>query len=122
MLKEVKVVKVMQVQPRSLVEKGPQVRRAITGWREGSDRLMLGYSITEPFGSELTWKYEKEDEVYYMISGEKTLWWEAPDGRTGVSIIRAGDAAYLPAGFRFRSINSGKEPYHLVYAITPPLE
>lgn len=120
--REVKVVKVMDVAPKLLIPKGPQLRRAITHQREGSDRLMLGYSICEPHGDELVWKYEDEDEVYYMVKGEKTLWWEAPDGRNGKVIIQTGDAAYLPAGLKYRSINSGEEPYHLVYAINPPLE
>lgn len=122
MKKQVKVVRVMDIEPLPLAKRGPRVRRAITKERDGSDKIMLGLSISEPFGDEINWRYADTDEVYYMVSGEKTLWWEDQDGNTGEVKIAAGDAAFLPAGIKYRSINSGTTPYMLVYATCPPLQ
>jgi mannose-6-phosphate isomerase-like protein (cupin superfamily) len=117
MEKQVKVVKSKDVEPeKPITEKGAgsRVRRLITKRREGSDNIMLGVSIGDPFQEEISWSYPDTDEVYFMVSGEKTLFWEDPKGKKGEVRIVAGDAVYLPAGFKYRSTNQGSIPYFLI--------
>lgn len=123
--KQVKVVKFSEVEPaKPITQKGAgsRVRRLITKQREGSENIMLGVSIGDPYQEEISWSYPDTDEVYFMVSGEKTLFWESPNGEKGEVKIVAGDAVYLPAKIKYRSVNQGSAPYFLVYATHPSLK
>lgn len=119
MSKQVKVVKENEVNPVSF-GKGHKLRRLITKKRDGSDKIMLGISRMEP-GFEYIWTSggpgEPEDELYYMIRGSIELFYD--DKKVEA---KEGEAVYLPAGYRYRSVVSSDEPAEIVYALTPPIE
>jgi ethanolamine utilization protein EutQ (cupin superfamily) len=119
MKKQVKVVRENEVNPVSF-GRGHELRRLITKKREGSDKIMLGISRMEP-GFEYIWTSgglgEPEDEIYYMVQGRIELFCE--DKKVEA---KEGEAVYLPAGHRYRSVVSSDGPAVIVYALTPPIE
>ena len=122
--RKVKVVKFRDVEPaKPITDKGAgsRVRRLITRDREGSDRLMLGVSIGDPYQEAISWSYDDFDEVYYVVSGEKLLQYEYSNGEKGEVRLGPGDACYLPRNVKYTSWNPGNIPYVIVYALNPPL-
>jgi len=124
MERRVTVTKFGEIEPAKPVTNkgaGSRVRRLITRDREGSDRLMLGVSVGDPYQEPISWSYDDVDEVYYMVSGEKLLQYEYPNGEKGEVRLRPGDACYLPRKVKYTSWNPGNIPYVIVYVTNPPL-
>ncbi len=114
--KSAKVVNVRDIESVTLSD-SIRVRRLITKGREGSDKIMFGVVFVEPGNKPLKWKYEVEDEVYFILKGEVTIYCNNKKIK-----VKEGDAIYLPAGEKHGLINEGKESATIIYALSPPIQ
>ncbi|MEM0505492.1 MAG: cupin domain-containing protein [Sulfolobales archaeon] len=119
-VKSVKVVNVNDVEaviPLMCDVSGFKVKRLITRRREGSDKLTLGLCFIEPKARGYRWSFKEKDEVYYVLRGSVRLRWDSAS-----TVLKEGDAAYLPAGYEYELENLTDSEAVIVYVITPPVE
>ncbi len=114
--KEAKVVNIKDIESVTLTE-SVRVRRLITKSRENSDKIMFGVVFVEPSNKPIEWKYNIEDEVYFILKGKVTIYCD--DRKIEA---KEGDAIYLPAGEKHKLINEEIETATIAYALSPPIQ
>jgi putative monooxygenase len=82
----------------------------------GAKQISMGINITEP-GSEIpVHKHTDQEEAMFFISGKATLY---ADGKEYDLV--PGTALFSPVGVEHKIVNTGNEPFKLVWAYAPPL-
>ena len=81
--------------------------------------IATGLVILEPGKGHLRHNHPGSEEVLYYISGEGEQMVEDDEGRPQFRHVRAGDAAYIPAGVYHGTENTGWEPMRLLAIYSP---
>jgi len=85
----------------------------------GSQGIACGLVILEPGKGHLRHNHPGSEEVLYYVSGEGEQMVEDDDGKPMYRHVRAGDAAYIPAGVFHGTENTGWEPMRLIAIYSP---
>jgi oxalate decarboxylase/phosphoglucose isomerase-like protein (cupin superfamily) len=85
----------------------------------GSEGIACGLVILEPGKGHLRHNHPGSEEVLYYVSGEGEQMVEDDDGTPMFRHVRAGDAAYIPAGVYHGTENTGWEPMRLIAIYSP---
>jgi oxalate decarboxylase/phosphoglucose isomerase-like protein (cupin superfamily) len=85
----------------------------------GSQGIACGLVILEPGKGHLRHNHPGSEEVLYYVSGEGEQMVEDDDGKPMYRHVKAGDAAYIPAGVYHGTENTGWEPMRLVAIYSP---
>ena len=74
----------------------------------------LGYVTLEPGGGQVPWHSQEQEEVYLVLegAGEMCLGGER-------SVLRAGQAVYIPPGVFHQITNGGEVPLRMIYCYGP---
>jgi len=112
--KEFRVVNINEVE-EILPNPKLRIRRLVSRKNVGSDKLTLGIGYSEPGGPAFEWSYAENDEAYYMLKGKIMIYYN--DKKVE---LREGQAAFFPAGIKYRIVNSGTEKAIVIYALAPP--
>jgi oxalate decarboxylase/phosphoglucose isomerase-like protein (cupin superfamily) len=81
--------------------------------------IAVGLVILEPGKGHLRHNHPGSEEVLYYVSGEGRQMVEDDDGKPMYRDVRAGDAAYIPAGVYHGTENTGWEPMRLIAIYNP---
>ncbi len=61
------------------------------------------------------------DEFYYILYGEFTVWWgKDADGLDQSYVLKEGDCAYYPTGWKYKVKNTGDSPGKFFYYMSSP--
>jgi oxalate decarboxylase/phosphoglucose isomerase-like protein (cupin superfamily) len=85
----------------------------------GAKGIAAGLVILEPGKGHLRHNHPGSEEVLYYLSGEGEQMVEDDNGEPMFRHVRAGDAAYIPAGVYHGTENTGWEPMRLVAIYSP---
>lgn len=85
----------------------------------GSPGIACGLVILEPGKGHLRHNHPGSEEVLYYVSGEGEQMVEDDDGTPRYRHVKAGDAAYIPAGVYHGTENTGWEPMRLIAIYSP---
>jgi oxalate decarboxylase/phosphoglucose isomerase-like protein (cupin superfamily) len=85
----------------------------------GSQGIACGLVILEPGKGHLRHNHPGSEEVLYYVSGEGEQMVEDDAGNPMYRHVKAGDAAYIPAGVYHGTENTGWEPMRLVAIYSP---
>jgi quercetin dioxygenase-like cupin family protein len=74
----------------------------------------MGNVTLEPNGGQVPWHNQEQEEIYFLIEGtaEMCLGEER-------SVLRAGQAVYIPSGVFHQLTNIGETPCRMVYCYGP---
>jgi len=65
--------------------------------------------------------YGPVDEFYYILEGEFTVWWGKDASNLDHSyVLKKGDCAYYPTGWKYKVKNTGDIPGKFFYVMTTP--
>lgn len=82
----------------------------------GATQISLGLNITEP-GSEIPLhKHTDQEEAMFFVSGKAKLY----AGGKEYDLV-PGTALFSPIGIEHKIVNTGDEPFKLIWAYAPPL-
>ena len=84
-------------------------------WTIGSQNIWLGLSEVDPGSSSNAHSHERNEEVFYVVSGEGFV--RVDDERQAVS---AGSVIVIPPGSTHQLENSGDEVLKVVCSVSPP--
>jgi uncharacterized RmlC-like cupin family protein len=111
---KVKKVGAEAVPPVELV-KGMHTRYNMCSETVGAEHLKMGVCHHDADMADLRWEVQGE-EAFYIAKGSVKLKWENDAGEKGEAILRAGDQAFLPGGYRY-TMSSNGEPAVNVFAV-----
>jgi len=74
----------------------------------------VGYVTLEPCGGQVPWHNQRQEEVYFIISGVGEM---CVGGER--QTLRAGQAAYIPPGEYHQLTNTGDRPLVMIYCYGP---
>jgi mannose-6-phosphate isomerase-like protein (cupin superfamily) len=61
------------------------------------------------------------DEFYYILYGEFTVWWgKDAENLENFYVLKQGDCAYYPTGWKYKVKNTGDEPGKFFYYMSTP--
>lgn len=61
------------------------------------------------------------DEFYYILHGEFTVWWgKDANNLEDYYVLKEGDCAYYPTGWKYRVKNTGDKPGKFFYYMSAP--
>jgi oxalate decarboxylase/phosphoglucose isomerase-like protein (cupin superfamily) len=81
--------------------------------------IAVGLVILEPGKGHLRHNHPGSEEVLYYVTGEGRQMVEDDAGNAMYRDVRAGDAAYIPAGVYHGTENTGWEPMRLIAIYNP---
>ena len=81
--------------------------------------IAVGLVILEPGKGHLRHNHPGSEEVLYYVTGEGRQMVEDEAGNPMYRDVRAGDAAYIPAGVFHGTENTGWEPMRLIAVYSP---
>ena len=65
--------------------------------------------------------YGPSDEFYYILEGEFTVWWGTDASALDASyVLRKGDCAYYPTGWKYKVRNTGDVAGKFFYFMSSP--
>lgn len=82
----------------------------------GATRISMGVNITEVGSRIPLHSHENQEEAMYVISGKGKL---IADGEEYE--LTPGTAIFSPVGVKHEIVNTGDEPFKIVWAYGPPL-
>ncbi len=79
-----------------------------------TDAFSMGYVTLDPWGGQVPWHAQEQDEVYFVIEGvgEMCL------GNEVMELI-TGQAVYIPSGVYHQLSNKGATPLKMIYCYGP---
>jgi len=111
MAKEVKVVKISNIEPKVFDEGLCKILGLITKGREHSENVSVHISILEPEFDDPNVCYEENDEILYQLEGDATITWK--DGKVE---FHPGMVIYFPKGTKFRYKCHNKNKHIVIWA------
>lgn len=79
-----------------------------------AENFAMGYVTLQPDGGQVPWHNQKQEEVYFLVSGEAEMCL-GEERRT----LRAGQAAWIPPGVFHQITNTGSAPAVMIYVYGP---
>jgi mannose-6-phosphate isomerase-like protein (cupin superfamily) len=74
----------------------------------------MGFVTLEPRGGQVPWHNQEQEEIYFILEGEG----EACLGAER-TVLRAGQALYIPPGVHHQLTNTGDAPLKMIYCYGP---
>jgi mannose-6-phosphate isomerase-like protein (cupin superfamily) len=77
-------------------------------------QFAIGYVTLDPEGGQVPWHNQEQEEVYILLEGEAEMC--VGEERT---ILKSGQAAYIPSGTFHQITNVGATPAKMIYCYGP---
>lgn len=74
----------------------------------------MGHVTLEPHGGQVPWHNQEQEEIYFIVEGKGEIC--LGEERT---LIRTGQAVYIPSGVFHQLTNTGDTPMRMIYVYGP---
>lgn len=82
----------------------------------GAKQISMGTNVTEPGSRIPIHRHTEQEEAMFVVSGTATLICDGEEYE-----LQPGTAIFSPLGANHEIINTGDEPFKIVWAYAPPL-